>query len=301
MLFIAIQAKSNSYLELVQEGNKWNYLATAYTTCCGSVSNTYSLFLLGDTLIENVNYKRMFCEQISVDERTTLYVGAIREDVEEQSVYFRAKDSEEKNVYSFNYETGDTISESISSSGYEKIIRFVKSVETYDFGSYTGKKIIVCDTTYYEFPDDRKGKYVSFYDTWYEGIGSKQLIFEFDESFYAYIPPLEETDLLCFWNNSTQIYQNPNFTFCEYAGITSDIKENKNNLHIDIFPNPTKDILNIATDLEIKTVKIYSVVGNLFLETNKKTIDLSEFSRGIFIVKVILSSNESVEKKIVKK
>ena len=296
ILVIAVQAKSSDYLELVKAGNKWNYLATAYTTCCGSLTKTYSLFLSGDTLIDNVNYKKMMCDQIGVNYRITIYAGAIRENIEEQSVYFRAKDSEEKKVYSFDYKTGDTISVDIINSNI-KTIRFAKSVEAYNFGDYTSKKIVVCDTTYYESQGE---KYSFYYDTWYEGIGSNQMLFEFDENFYNFPFSQKFTELLCFWNNDIQIYQSPNFTFCENAEINSDIKEINNSLNITIFPNPTKDILNITTDLEITTIKIYSITGSLLLETNHKTIDVSKLSNGIFIVKVILSSNEIIEKKIIK-
>lgn len=291
---IAIQAKSNDYLGLVKEGNKWNYLAMAYTTCCGSMSKTYSLFLSGDTLIGNVNYKKLMCEHIDVDYRITLYAGAIRENIEEQSVYFRAKDSEEKEVYSFNYQTGDTISVEIVNSN-TKTIRFAKSVETYNFGNYTGRKIIVSDTTYLE---SQGAKYNIYNDIWYEGIGSIQMLFEFDVNFYDFPFNQEFSELLCFWNNDVQIYQDPNFDFCEKADFFSGTEEIKNDLRINIFPNPTKGILNIATDSEIKTIRIYSITGGFLLETNQKTIDLSKFPNGIFIVKVILSSNEIVEEKI---
>jgi len=295
-IIISIHAKSINYNELVKEGNKWNYYAIAYTTCCGSQTKTYSLFLSGDTLIENVNYKKMMCEQIDVDYRKILYAGAIRENIEEQSVYFRAENSEEKKVYSFNYNKGDTVfADTISP--YVKTIGFVNSVETYNYGNYSGKKVVICDTTYLI----RSGeKYCSYYDTWYEGIGSNYLLFQFTNEFYDFPFSLEQTDLLCFWNNNTQIFQNQNYNFCEDARSYSDVKENISNLCIDIYPNPTKDLLYITTELQIKNIKIYGITGNLLFETNEKTIDISELPNGVFIVKIVLPSNEFIEKKITK-
>lgn len=47
ILNMSIQIKSDNYTTFLKEGNKWNYLGIAYTTCCGSMTKTYSLFFVG--------------------------------------------------------------------------------------------------------------------------------------------------------------------------------------------------------------------------------------------------------------
>ncbi len=295
ILNMSIQIKSDNYTAFLKEGNKWNYLAIAYTTCCGSMTKTYSLFLSGDTLIENVQYKKMMCEHITEDMRRVTYAGAIRENIAEQSIYFRAANDVEKEVFSFNYQVGDTVSVDTISPLVKKIM-FAKSVDNYQFGSYSGKKIVVSDTTYYA---NTGQKYSGHSYTWYEGIGSYNLSYQFSNDFHEFPFVEEQSELLCFWNNDTKIYENEKYGFCENAESRSGI-ENVNKPKLLVSPNPAKNILNVSTESEMKTIKIFDVLANLVLETNQKTIDISNLPNGIFIVKILLPSNEMIEQKIIK-
>lgn len=81
-------------------------------------------------------------------------------------------------------------------------------------------------------------------------------------------------------------------------------RNNKNLIHLSFFPNPTNDILNIKQiNIEPKQIIIYDVLGKLLLSDviDKKinTFDLSNFSNGIYYVKVKYNS-ETLVKKIVK-
>ena len=68
---------------------------------------------------------------------------------------------------------------------------------------------------------------------------------------------------------------------------------------IIVFPNPTNDILNVASNLQINAV-IYNTIGQSVLEIpNVKQIDMSGFESGIY--NLILTHNElQFVKKIIK-
>jgi len=68
------------------------------------------------------------------------------------------------------------------------------------------------------------------------------------------------------------------------------------------FPNPVKDILQIATDEQIDSVKIYNIEGREvsgFIVSNKN-IDMQSLATGIYMVKLQLENGNSENFKIVK-
>lgn len=79
-----------------------------------------------------------------------------------------------------------------------------------------------------------------------------------------------------------------------------------NNNSIDtfnIFPNPVSDILNISSNSIIQNLSIYNMNGQKVIETNTslKQIDISNFSSGVYLLKVVGENEEIIYKKIVKK
>lgn len=77
--------------------------------------------------------------------------------------------------------------------------------------------------------------------------------------------------------------------------------ENFNDLEITIFPNPVTSGININTEFDVN-VSIYNVNGQLLLKTDKKKIDLSEFSNGIYLFEVRNKSSQIFNTyKVVKK
>ena len=54
---------------------------------------------------------------------------------------------------------------------------------------------------------------------------------------------------------------------------------------IKFYPNPVKNILNIATDQNDLTYHIYNILGARVLTTNSKNINVSHLDNGIYIIK----------------
>lgn len=73
---------------------------------------------------------------------------------------------------------------------------------------------------------------------------------------------------------------------------------------LSVYPNPTTDNLKIVSEKPINQVAIYNLFGQLLFtkkyDSANVTIDLSQYARGMYLVK-ISSENSSIIKKIIKK
>jgi len=69
--------------------------------------------------------------------------------------------------------------------------------------------------------------------------------------------------------------------------------------YISIYPNPTQDILNIESQQQIETVKIYSLQGQLIKESSKSSLDVSQLTAGLYFVQVTIEG-KIITKKFIK-
>ncbi|MFK8008251.1 MAG: T9SS type A sorting domain-containing protein [Saprospiraceae bacterium] len=70
----------------------------------------------------------------------------------------------------------------------------------------------------------------------------------------------------------------------EYSDVVSIKIESDNSTHF--FPNPAKEKLTIATDLEEVQIEIYNINGQLIYANNQLDIDLSNFQSGIYFLQM---------------
>jgi hypothetical protein len=307
--FLGVNVNSQNYQELLKEGNKWNILCELLATCNCGEAKTYSLTLSNDTLIGELNYKKLMCKIIAIEDTTTVYVAAVREDVANQKVYVKYPDKDEQSLYDFNCQIGDTlfVKETLNDVWCnEKLIRFVKNVESYDIDGHAGKLITISDTLYRSCREHNYGEWVTVNtkyevntDGWYEGIGSLKSLIELEhiDNFASSVNALE---LLCFWNHNDLIYHHKYKSGCSYAFKFTGIEEIFHEKKISIYPNPTKGELTINTDLDISSIQIYDIKGNTIIKTKQKNINISNYSKGIYLVKIHTISNEIKEYKIIK-
>lgn len=74
---------------------------------------------------------------------------------------------------------------------------------------------------------------------------------------------------------------------------------NKQNLiELSIFPNPVVDVLTIVAD-GFLNADIYNMNGQLILNSNLKTIDVSDFKQGIYFIKVTTQKGSVVKKVVI--
>lgn len=71
---------------------------------------------------------------------------------------------------------------------------------------------------------------------------------------------------------------------------------------ISVYPNPTNDVINVKllNSDSIEKVRIYSVTGKLLCEGKESIINLSNFSKGLYLLKVETVSGKSTVKRIEK-
>jgi hypothetical protein len=58
------------------------------------------------------------------------------------------------------------------------------------------------------------------------------------------------------------------------------------NLKFSFYPNPTSNVLNIDLATDLKSVEIYSLLGQKVLSDNKKQINIAKLTKGIYMVRV---------------
>jgi len=83
---------------------------------------------------------------------------------------------------------------------------------------------------------------------------------------------------------------------CGITGIDEQIKTD----FISVYPNPTSGLINIYTKKSVKQIKIYNSSGELSFATKNTTININEFSHGIYYLSVQFETGEIERKKLIK-
>ncbi|HCQ13958.1 MAG TPA: hypothetical protein DIU01_11955 [Flavobacterium sp.] len=77
--------------------------------------------------------------------------------------------------------------------------------------------------------------------------------------------------------------------------------DNEQKVKFNLYPNPTSDNFTIEMDSNIKSVEIYSLQGQKVLTSKLKDVDVSNLSKGIYLVQIEDENNNmSTQKLIVK-
>ena len=77
----------------------------------------------------------------------------------------------------------------------------------------------------------------------------------------------------------------------------------KNNLeNFKVYPNPTSNKLNLNSNKTIKKVSLFNIVGEKILSfnSNQKQINISNLSKGIYILRIQFEDHKSAVRKIIK-
>ncbi|RLD22162.1 MAG: hypothetical protein DRI54_08595 [Bacteroidetes bacterium] len=80
------------------------------------------------------------------------------------------------------------------------------------------------------------------------------------------------------------------------------IKDLDQDVSLQLYPNPAKDILRIDTDQEIESIEMVDILGKMVLrsENSNSTISVSDLSPGLYTVRVTFSDGNYTIKKILK-
>jgi Concanavalin A-like lectin/glucanases superfamily/Secretion system C-terminal sorting domain/Purple acid Phosphatase, N-terminal domain len=114
-------------------------------------------------------------------------------------------------------------------------------------------------------------------------LGGNQAIVEFDD-LQVYNYELSAAQVGEVFNNNT--LSTTNFS--------------KNNLEVIFYPNPVKDVLNIKSNSELKSVEIYNLQGQKVKSSNQKQTNVSDLASGIYMVRIQDENDGVATEKIVK-
>lgn len=68
-----------------------------------------------------------------------------------------------------------------------------------------------------------------------------------------------------------------------------------------IFPNPTEDVLNIVTQLDVENIRIFNVLGEQIFETDAIIVDVSQLKSGVYFIQIEDNQHQVLTKRFVKK
>lgn len=226
-----------------------------------------------DTIIGIYNYSK-------VDYCGGTYCGGLRDDGIGK-IYFVPTDSlNELLIYDFTVQTGDTVSVYENFGGYW-------NTSTYEY--------IYVDSVLINGSYRKQIKLGGNPGSWIEGIGCTQGLFREGWGNVSgwYI------NLECMSQNDSTLYPAYSLGPCSLTSGIDEIKELDNFI---LYPNPTNGLLQIKTEQEIISIEVLDVFGRrmLYSENNQTEINISNFTNGIYFVRMRDSKGNFVVKKIVR-
>jgi len=274
MVFRAI-----AQLPLIEINKTWNI-----ARCSSAAPVCTTLFYEFGNLVEidGINYYEVLVSELSSPDNWSV-AGYIRE-VETGKVFYRHdQSSEEKILYDFSLNTGDTVKlESIEYGQCCSSTTTVDSVKNLNYNGINRKTLYVSSTNL--SGDENSGK---TYSIWIEGIGSKLGLLQPTECLYVggffY--------LLCCFVNEVLIYKNPVASSCIITSIKDNelqkrIKIDADNTNIIITNNSTSSIYVSFFSTDGKLQKSLSVPSSSF-----EIISKNKLLTGVCIIKVYNSYN----------
>ena len=290
------------YIPMVEEGKYWIYLNYYISGDNLLPVSGHAITFESDTIINSIGYKKVYklllkgghpcmyppCWQFTYPYQTESksLISFIREDTLQKKIYnlplssWEFCDTVEHLIFDYSLGIGDTINSCI----YDFILASYDTVTPSGIVDSIGKKELfgknrntIFTTGFLPYGQDIFIQQISIV----EGVG------------------LEVAGI--FFNPLSVLYD-----FCE-GGINPCqlLSSNfgiENSKPINIFPNPTKGILQISTEeAEFKSIRIYSTMGLFLAEfPNINSIDISNLENGIYFLELISKSNERIVKKIAK-
>jgi hypothetical protein len=121
---------------------------------------------------------------------------------------------------------------------------------------------------------------------------------------------LERTEAITFKDANSYYVTSESFNqggFSDYAKLISfttndatlSVQNNRDFNKISLYPNPVKNFLYIDGN-EVDSIEIFDMKSMKLYAGNEQSINMSGFTKGVYIVKINLAQNRSVIKKIVK-
>ena len=294
-IFIGQGVSGQGYVPLVDTNKVWsNWSIISYWG-----TPTYYIKIGGDTIIESTQYKKMY---FSIDSlQITWYPSAMGIREEDKRIYFKF-DSDERMLYDFNIEVGDTFFTTIEYYPHcQMVVSRIDSVElennefrrriVFSFESNTQNE--QCGLSNNVIPDEE----------WIEGIGSKRGLMPV-LLLYESVPADLHELLLCFHENDTLKYINSYIPVCYLASNTQEYDKSQN---IKVYPNPFSDYLTLEFEdftFDHCSILLYNTLGVEVqridnITQNRVVIQRNNLPQGFYFLRVICDNKNLGVRKII--
>ena len=77
--------------------------------------------------------------------------------------------------------------------------------------------------------------------------------------------------------------------------MTSSI-DSPHSLEFGLFPNPTKDKIEVKSEHNIDYIEIYNIAGKSIMMTSGSVINLEEYDNGLYFIKIYTNKANYTEK-----
>ena len=272
---------------IVNDNSSWAILGQVVCPEC-PVWTQY-VYFDGDSIVADYSYKKVFSCDDKLHE-SVKYEGLIRE--LNKKTYFMPNNTEKEYLlYDFSLEEGMSFEYVEPYPEYElPVSLYVKKVDFVEINGVQLKQIQFTEHPLYDY----------IRATWIENIGSLHGLF------YpcGVLNPGSLRELLCYFQNNELIYKNPNYSECYYDN-PEDITSVQTVVIDDcnIYPNPIDDILTVfSSNNTISLIEIFDVSGKkVYSQTYRDAINVSSFSKGLYLLKIYDTNKQISSFKIIKK
>ena len=158
---------AQTYHPIIDTNKYWMVKITGSNYPCCPYSILETFYFSGDTLINNLTYKKLMQNNIKLSDttlkKTTIYAGSLREDTAIRKIYFiypNNVNTLEKIIYDFSLNIGDSVTFFYTGRGVQKGI-----IDSIDFVKINN----VCTKRYFIKEGINSEGWM---DIWIEGIGS---------------------------------------------------------------------------------------------------------------------------------
>ena len=282
---------SNSYSQYLIDGLKWNNTTGGTDDWGVNLHRNFTYKVEGDTTIGGVDYKLVKKNYPDINQEWTT-AFCLREDSRKWYIIgaYEPHISDEVLLYDFSLETGDSIYNAWAQS-YSSVIEHGDTVLE---NGQTRKYLILGEDN---LPPTMN-------DMWIEGLGSASCHVELP-CFYLNIIDACAISL-CLSNNDELLFTSfPNLHCYDSGGnfFTSLNKIEQEDNSITLYPNPASKEVNISSESIINSIEVFNSFGQrIYQEKTKlkeKTIDISSFSKGVYIIGVN-TDRGYIRKKLIK-
>ncbi len=285
-----LNAQDYEYIPMVKPGVQiWT------TTTATEGYRHYNRFALTeeDTLIEGLSYKKLYWFTDSVfNPLSSECIGGLRENEQKQVFYkgssgYDNEDWRNGMLFDFSLSVGDTFY--FQSAGIMEFI--VGYIDTVEIEGIPRKQFYL--TSIWN-PTNLVCKII-------EGIGDEFGLL-FDIVTRLAIKSTATGELLCYEHNGDLQYMSEYITNCSnpFARLTDIIEEDNS---IILYPNPTNKEVNISSESIINSIEVFNSLGQkvyqVKVKQKEKTLDISSFSKGVYIIGVN-TDRGYIRKKLIK-